>query len=1084
VAVDTLNGERKRRFLPASVRELSRGVVPLFFALGLLNASNYIFHVAVSRSLGPKDYGELAAILGLLMVLSVPLGVAQTVVAKRTSLLRTEDRHVEIGQQAIAAAKGFLVVGVLGLVAFSVASPLLAAFLNAETPALLLLGPYWLFSLALTVPLGVLQGQLRFSAVAVIALSGVAARLIVGIGLVWAEFGVTGAVAGTVVAQVVSLALTMRLLRLDRDQWRATRASLDPLRGEFRIALWWLGLFWLLAEVDIVLARRWLDSASAGFYASAGLVARALLFLPAAVSIIALPRFSEVPDAREAHRRLKLALGAVGGLVGIALVLLIVFREPVVFLAFGSQFAPAAHLLPLLALGMVAFALIKPLVYFHIARGTRAYRIIAFLVVLEVAAIATFHRSPQEIGFVVLAIGPLALLLLYAASVGVAQLGSTGREPSGDTTPPRAPDLALSVVLPCHNAGNTLPTFLRGLMGELSALPSWEIIIVSDGSTDETVSVANEFTSERVLLIDEPLHIGKGHALRIGMSRARGRYVAFMDADGDIDARVIRPAMTIADTYEPDVVLGSKRHPLSEVGYPPIRRLLSWIYHRMCRLLFRIHVRDTQTGFKIFRHDVLAAVLPRMLEKRYAFDLEFLVVARALGYDRVFEAPIRLSYRFASHISLRASSRILVDTLGIWYRRYILGTYAPQVAPERWYARPNARRRRAGRPFGAAEQEPLRVLILNWRDILNPDAGGAEVFTHEVARRWARSGHDVTLWTSRFPGAPRSEVLDGVHIRRMGVLRRGSFHLHVQRSLAVAHKFDVIIDEINTLPFLTPMWRRRFPAIALIHQLAADVWDAEAAHWLAAVGKRAEPRLLRLYSDLPVVTVSDSTKTDLMELGLKEIHVIPNGRDDTPELQGVELESVPTFLFVGRLTKNKRPDHAIEAFRHIRAALPASRLWIIGRGPMERQLAAGATDGIEMLGRVSRTELYQRMARAHCLLMPSVREGWGLVVVEAASVGTPTIAYDVPGLRDSIIQGETGILVESGDPHALAREAVAVATSPRTLDSMGEAARRWAERFSWDSTANRLMAVVREALDGDGSPSPAPASRETVPTLR
>ena len=129
------------------------------------------------------------------------------------------------------------------------------------------------------------------------------------------------------------------------------------------------------------------------------------------------------------------------------------------------------------------------------------------------------------------------------------------------------------------------------------------------------------------------------------------------------------------DLYDPDIVVGSKRHPLSDVYYPPLRRLLSSTYHRLTRLLFRVKVRDTQTGFKLIRRDVLASVLPRLLEKRYAFDLEFLVVARSLGYKRVFEAPVQIDYKFASHVNPSAAVRIGLDTLAIFYRHYILNTY-------------------------------------------------------------------------------------------------------------------------------------------------------------------------------------------------------------------------------------------------------------------------------------------------------------------------------------------------------------------------------------------------------------------------
>src|SRR5439155_12686880 len=229
----------------------------------------------------------------------------------------------------------------------------------------------------------------------------------------------------------------------------------------------------------------------------------------------------------------------------------------------------------------------------------------------------------------------------------------------------------------------------------------------------------------------------------------------------------------------------------------------------------------------------------------------------------------------------------------------------------------------------------LRVLFLNWRDIANPEAGGAEVFTHEVAKRWVEQGHEVSLLTSRFPGCSQVETVDGLRIRRIGRLRSGSFHLLVQRELARLSGFDLVIDEVNTIPFLTPLWGRLPPVVTLIHQLAVDVWDSEMPRPLAAIGRRVEPRLLRLYEDAPVVTVSESTRDDLCRLGLRNVHVVPIGRDEPPDLNNVEKEDDPTFLFVGRLTPNKRPDHAVEAFRHIRQRMPEARLWIVGRGPME-----------------------------------------------------------------------------------------------------------------------------------------------------
>jgi glycosyltransferase involved in cell wall biosynthesis len=341
------------------------------------------------------------------------------------------------------------------------------------------------------------------------------------------------------------------------------------------------------------------------------------------------------------------------------------------------------------------------------------------------------------------------------------------------------------------------------------------------------------------------------------------------------------------------------------------------------------------------------------------------------------------------------------------------------------------------------------------------------VFTHEVATRWAAEGHDVTLLTSGFPGAAKSSHVDGLRIRRVGRLRRGTFHLLVQRELMRLRGFDLVVESVNTLPFLTPLWRSRLPpTITLVHQLAIDVWDAELPKPLAWLGRRIERRMFQLYRDVPVAAVSRSTQQDLARLGVRNVTVISPGRDDAPnELLGVRKESLPTFLFVGRLSANKRPEHAVEAFRQIKSELPDARLWIVGTGPLEPELAAAMPPDAMLLGRVSRAELYERMARAHCLLVPSVREGWGLVVIEANAVGTPAVGYDVSGLRDSIRHEHTGALASAGDPEALARSAVELVADAARYTETCRAAKAWGDRFSWETTASELIAFAPRDAD-------------------
>jgi glycosyltransferase involved in cell wall biosynthesis len=302
--------------------------------------------------------------------------------------------------------------------------------------------------------------------------------------------------------------------------------------------------------------------------------------------------------------------------------------------------------------------------------------------VAEVLAVAFMPATDDRIAAAVLVAAGVTAILQYQAGWAITRwspplsLLRPHEELLDETTAAEPSEgILLSIIVPCHNSGPGLRDFLARLEGQLSSMGSNEIVVVSDGSTDDTLVIARELASPTLRVVHYPDRSGKGHALRVGLSRARGDYVGFIDSDGDIDPQAIGPFLSLMDLYQPDVVLGSKRHPMSEVAYPPLRRIMSWVYHKLTRVLFRVNVRDTQTGLKVIRRDVLSAVLPRMFEKRYAWDLELLVVARMLGFTRVFEAPVRIDYRFSSQVDPHAAFRIILDSVAIFYRRFILNSY-------------------------------------------------------------------------------------------------------------------------------------------------------------------------------------------------------------------------------------------------------------------------------------------------------------------------------------------------------------------------------------------------------------------------
>jgi Glycosyl transferase family 2 len=233
----------------------------------------------------------------------------------------------------------------------------------------------------------------------------------------------------------------------------------------------------------------------------------------------------------------------------------------------------------------------------------------------------------------------------------------------------------LTVVVPFYNPGGEVvrSTVERAVEVLRATGASFEVIAVSDGCTDGSEATLEDLDPDVVTCVRLSERGGKGQAVRAGLVRGRGRYLGFIDGDGDVPPEILAEFLQIARDEDPDIVLGSKRHPDSEVVYPLARRLYSWGYQQLVALLFNLDVRDTQAGVKLVRRDVLAKVLPDMCEDGYAFDLELLVLANRAGFHHHREAPVRIGKRFSSTVSSRVVAEMLVDTFAIWWRLHSAG---------------------------------------------------------------------------------------------------------------------------------------------------------------------------------------------------------------------------------------------------------------------------------------------------------------------------------------------------------------------------------------------------------------------------
>lgn len=364
----------------------------------------------------------------------------------------------------------------------------------------------------------------------------------------------------------------------------------------------------------------------------------------------------------------------------------------------------------------------------------------------------------------------------------------------------------------------------------------------------------------------------------------------------------------------------------------------------------------------------------------------------------------------------------------------------------------------------------MRLLLVNWQDRENPLAGGAEIHLHEIFGRLAARGHEVTLLCGGWPGAAGRVTLDGIDVVRVGT--RYTFPFLVRRSFRTqlgGQSFDLLIEDVNKIPLATPRWRGP-PVVALVPHLFGGTAFQELAAPLAGMVWLAERPLGRVYRGVPFQAISESTAADLVERGIPRaaVEVIYPGIDTVSYSPRAELRaSEPLFAYLGRLKRYKGVQHVVRAFAELRH--PTATLEIAGAGDYRaslERLAASLDLGerVRFLGRISEAEKLRLLRRAWALVFASPKEGWGITNLEAAACGTPVVASNSPGIRESVRDGDTGYLVPHGDAPAMAAAMGRLAADATLVARLGAQARGFAETFTWeraaDETERHLEGVV------------------------
>lgn len=365
----------------------------------------------------------------------------------------------------------------------------------------------------------------------------------------------------------------------------------------------------------------------------------------------------------------------------------------------------------------------------------------------------------------------------------------------------------------------------------------------------------------------------------------------------------------------------------------------------------------------------------------------------------------------------------------------------------------------------------MKILAINWQDLKNPQAGGAEIHLGEILRRITEGGNEVTLLCSSFADALKEEWIDGIRVIRRG--SRYNFNLvlpFVLKSVLKKERYDIVIEDINKIPFYSPLFHN-LPLLVVVPHLFSTTVFKEINFALGLYIYLSEKPIRFVYGNKKFMVISESTKDDLVERGIRgeDIFVVKCGIEHALYKPNSERYPLPTIIYVGRMKKYKSVQHLILAFKLVLQKIPDANLMIVGDGDylpelkkLSRQLKL--QDKIEFAGYVSQEEKVERLQKSNVAICPSLKEGWGLTNIEANACGTPVIASDVPGLRDSVIDGKTGLLFRYGDIEGLAQKIIELLSSKDLQMKLIQGGLEWSKSFSWDKTAEETLDLIKSVV--------------------
>ena len=375
----------------------------------------------------------------------------------------------------------------------------------------------------------------------------------------------------------------------------------------------------------------------------------------------------------------------------------------------------------------------------------------------------------------------------------------------------------------------------------------------------------------------------------------------------------------------------------------------------------------------------------------------------------------------------------------------------------------------------------VTILSLSWRDIKSPTAGGAEVQTHEMLKRANKDKFRIVHIAPKYENLPSEESIDGVNYIRKGNIITVIWYafLFYKKN---RNNINFVLDQCNTHRFFTPFWVKREKRIFYIHQLTREIWDINCRFPFNLIGKVMETPMLKIYKRDNTIALSKSTKDDLVAVGFnkKKIHIISIGIDFEPwtQEQFYTKESNPTFVYVGRYAKYKGIDVAIDAFGKLKEEYPYAKMWLLGKKDQQYvedvltpicnkyDITIGDEKNNDVIcqGFVSEERKLELLSKSTALVFPSIREGWGIPITEAANVGTPSIVFDSPGIRDAIDFGNAGYLCDENSSYGIYDMMKRTINDNRMYEQMRKKAYEFSKGLVWCEVGKRFEKVIDSIL--------------------